>query len=429
MNNSRYVTVSSLVNDLKGLIEGQFRSVSIEGEITNLSLSSSGHYYFTVSDRNASLSACLFKMDAMRNPEIRALKDGDKVQCLGSIGVYAKRGTFQIIVKRLTKAGKGDLKEQFEILKKKLAHEGLFDLEVKKDIPKLAKRVAIITALRGAALADFLNIMKRRSHWVDIVVVPTLVQGDTASKLIRQSLFNTIKYSMNAPEEKKIDVIVLSRGGGSLEDLWCFNDEALAWDIFNCPIPTISAVGHQVDYSICDFVSDLRCETPSAAAQILSEEQSRLLERLENSKRHLSLNAKNIISKRQEIVLRARPERLLSNVKDQYNQYVARLERSSIIKRDIELIGLHDHWFRIDELINRSKNLIEKMKEEEKSRLDKNFELLGALNPNNVLDRGYSFLTSTNGKVLSDVKAFSKLSPGTKLSINFVDGKGEVEKI
>jgi exodeoxyribonuclease VII large subunit len=429
MNNSRYLSVSSLVNQLKGLIEGQFRSVSIEGEITNLSLSSSGHYYFTVSDRNASLSACLFKMDAMRNPEIRGLKDGDKVQCVGSIGVYAKRGTFQIIVKRITKAGKGDLKEQFEILKKKLASEGLFDLEAKKTIPKLPKRVAIITALRGAALADFLNIMKRRSHWVDVMVVPTLVQGDTASKAIRQSLFNTIKYSLNAPSDKKIDVIVLSRGGGSLEDLWCFNDEALAWDIFNCPIPTISAVGHQVDYSICDFVSDLRCETPSAAAQILSEEQSKLLERLSNTRRHLNLNGKDIINKRKDIVSRARPERLLSNVKDLYANYASRLERSSIIKRDVELIGLHDYWFRIDELIKRSKYLIEKKNEAEKSRLEKNYELLGALNPHNVLDRGYSFLTSTEGSVLSDVRSFNELSSGTKLNINFSDGKGVVEKV
>ena len=429
MNNSRYVSVSSLVNELKGLIEGQFRSVSIEGEITNLSLSSSGHYYFTISDRNAALSACLFKMDAMRNPEIKGLKDGDKVQCVGSLGVYAKRGTFQIIVKRIIKAGKGDLKEQFEILKKKLAAEGLFDLEAKKVIPKLPKRVAIITALRGAALADFLNIMKRRSHWVDILVVPTLVQGQAASKAIRQSLFNTIKFSLAAPEDKKIDVIVLSRGGGSLEDLWCFNDEALAWDIFNCPIPTISAVGHQVDFSICDFVSDLRCETPSSAAQILSEEQSRLIERLNNTKRHLTLNGKDIINKRKDIVSRARPERLLNNLKDQFNSYSSRLERNSIIKRDIELLGLHDHWFRIDELIKKSKYLIEKKSELKNIRLEKNHELLEALNPHNVLDRGYSFLTSTTGSVLSDVKSFKTIPKGTKLNINFSDGKGIVEKV
>ena len=160
MTNGNYQTVSNLIGKVKNLLEGQFRTVSIEGEVTNFSLSSSGHYYFTLSDRNSAISACLFKMDAMRNPEVRNLKDGDIVQCLGSLGVYAKRGSFQIIVKRITKAsGVGDLKEQFELLKKKLSLEGLFDLEAKQKIPELPKRVAVITALRGAALSDFLNIM------------------------------------------------------------------------------------------------------------------------------------------------------------------------------------------------------------------------------------------------------------------------------
>ncbi|WP_127714820.1 exodeoxyribonuclease VII large subunit [Halobacteriovorax sp. HLS] len=428
MNNLRYVSVSSLVNELKGLLEGQFRSVSIEGEITNLSLSSSGHYYFTISDKNASLSACLFKMDAMRNPEIRTLKDGDKVQCVGGIGVYAKRGTFQIIVKRITKQGKGDLKEQFEMLKKKLAADGLFDLEVKKEIPKLPKRVAIITALRGAALADFLNIMKRRSHWVDVLVVPTLVQGDTAAQAIRKSLFNTIKYSMQAPEDKKLDVIVLSRGGGSLEDLWCFNDEALAWDIFNCPIPTISAVGHQVDYSICDFVSDLRCETPSAAAQILSEEQSRLISRLENSRRHLVMSSKEIINSRKDTVSLARPDRLLSTVQRNHTRLARRLEKLSLHKREVELLHIHDYWFRLDDLSKRALSSIEKKKENFVNIVEKKHDLLLALNPKNILNRGYSYLSSTDGSVVSSIDEFDDLPNRSVVDIHFHDGKRKVIK-
>ena len=428
MSNSRYISVSSLVNEMKGLLEGQFRSVSIEGEITNLSNASSGHYYFTISDRNASISACLFKMDAMRNPLIRTLKDGDKVQCVGSIGVYAKRGTFQVIVKRLAKAGKGDLKEQFELLKRKLANEGLFDMEAKKPIPPLAKRVAIITGQKSAALADFLNIIQRRSHWADVLVIPALVQGTSGAASIRKALFNTIKYSMNAPENKKIDVIVLSRGGGSLEDLWCFNDEALAWDIFNCPIPVISAVGHQIDYSISDFVSDLRCETPSAAAEVLSEEQSKLLNRLSQSKKHLNSCARDILSTRKEIVLRARPQLLLNNVKELLEKNRLRLERNSLLKREVELLGLHDHWFRLDDLLKRAQSSLEKKKVDRSNKLEKNFELLNALNPNNVLERGYSYVSDESGKVLSSVVEFDGLDSEAKLNIQFNDGKGMVKK-
>jgi exodeoxyribonuclease VII large subunit len=414
---------------MKGLLEGQFRSVSIEGEITNLSHSSSGHHYFTISDRNASISACLFKMDAMRNPLIRTLKDGDKVQCVGSIGVYAKRGTFQVIVKRIAKAGKGDLKEQFELLKRKLSNEGLFDMESKKPIPRLPKRVAIITAQKSAALADFLNIIKRRSHWVDVVVVPALVQGEGGAASIRKALFNTIKYSMNAPEDKKFDVVVLSRGGGSLEDLWCFNDEALAWDIHNCPIPVISAVGHQVDFSISDFVADLRCETPSAAAEILSEEQSRLINRLEQSRKHLKSCSKEILASRSQIVLRARPQNLLNNVKELLESNRRRLERNSLSKREVELIGLHDYWFRTDELIKRFKVGIEKYTLEKSNSINRSFELLNALNPNNVLDRGYSYLSDDSGKVISSHKDFKDIEAESKLKIKFNDGVGEVRKL
>lgn len=428
MNLANFESISSLVNRIKGLLEGEFRQVSISGEISNLSHSSSGHYYFTLSDQGASISACLFKMDAMRNPVIRTLRDGDKVQVVGSLGVYNKRGTFQVIAKRITKQGKGDLKEQFELLKKKLASEGLFDMDIKKSIPKIPKRIAVITALQGAALADFLNILKRRSHFFDVLVVPTLVQGDTAPAAIRKSLFNTIKYSMNAEQDKKIDVIVLTRGGGSMEDLWCFNDEALAWDIYNCPIPTISAVGHQVDYTICDFVSDLRCETPSAAAQILSEEQSNILEKLERSKRHLDLIGSDIINSRKEIVLKAKPSNLYNQIYENFQTQKLRLERLSPAKRETELIGLHEHWFNLEDLVKRLESTLQRKTEKEASRLDKYVSMLDALNPNNVLDRGYSYVTTKSGKVLSKVSEFDKLSSGEDLEVKFSDGSGEVIK-
>lgn len=429
MSNIRYESVSSLVGKVKGLLEGQFRSVSIEGEVTNLSLSSSGHYYFTISDRNSAISACLFKMDAMRNPEIKQLKDGDKVQCIGSIGVYAKRGSFQLIAKRISKAGSGgDLLAEFEKLKKKLASEGLFDLDSKKKIPSFPKKIAVITALRGAALQDFLNIMKRRSLWTDIVVVPALVQGNGAAASIRKALFNTIKFSMENPD-KSVDVIVLTRGGGSLEDLWAFNDEALAWDIYNCPIPIISAVGHQVDYSICDFVSDLRCETPSAAAQVLSESQTQIISRMENLRRHLLSCSKEILYSRKNRVSQLSPQSLLDRVNTLYQDYKIRLERCSLSKRDHELIGLHDSWLRIDDAVKRMQQVLEARVQENNHRVSKSIELLNALNPSNVLDRGYSYVTTDEGKVVSSSKVFEKMPSGAELNIQFNDGLNKVTKV
>ncbi len=178
--NQNVPSVSVLVNQIKRNLEASFRNVMVIGEITNLSYSSSGHWYLSLSDSESLISAAVFKMDAMRNPVLKNLKDGDKVICAGAISVYAKRGTFQLIIKRITPVGKGDLKEQFELLKKKLAGEGLFDLENKKPIPDMPKRIAVITAKGAAALQDFLNIVDRRSLFCDVLISPALVQGDAA---------------------------------------------------------------------------------------------------------------------------------------------------------------------------------------------------------------------------------------------------------
>lgn len=203
------LSVSQLVNNVKQILEGEFRFLKVEGEISNLSSSSAGHYYLTLSDRDSSISCALFRGDALRNPEVRKLKDGDKVIVTGSIGVYSKRGTFQVIIKTIAPSGKGDLMAQFELLKKKLASEGLFDLENKTPLPKLPKRVAVITAKGAAALQDFLNVFERRSLWMDILLVPSLVQGDQAPKELVNALKRVIKYHL---EGNPIDVVVLTRG-------------------------------------------------------------------------------------------------------------------------------------------------------------------------------------------------------------------------
>ena len=420
--------VSQVISEIKNLLETEFTNVSLEGEITNLSLSSSGHWYFTLSDKDASISAALFKMDALRNPLIKQIKDGSKVIVVGDINVYPKRGTFQIIVKKIVPIGVGDLKEQFEKLKRRLASEGLFDLERKKAIPPLPKRVAIITALRGAALQDFINIYRRRSIWMDLVVLPTLVQGDDAARAIRASLHNIIKYSLDAPLEKKIDIIVLARGGGSLEDLWAFNDEGLAWDLFNCPIPTISAVGHEVDFSIADFVCDLRAETPSAAAEVITHQQTLIKEKMRTLKGRLIGTIDIKISRMNNRLKYAHPNTILNIIWGVFNNYQKRLNRCDTQNRLNELTHIHEFYLRLDECIVELKTHLKDKIASLNHRLDKSKGLLNVLNPKNVLERGYGYVETLEGGVIASGQDLDNFPKDQALNLYFHDGKRLIKK-
>lgn len=420
--------VSQIIGEIKHLLESEFTNVSIQGEVTNLSLSSSGHWYFTLSDKDAAMSAALFKMDALRNPLIKNIKDGEKVIVIGDINVYPKRGTFQVIVKKIVPIGMGDLKEQFEKLKRRLASEGLFDIDRKKTIPSLPRRVAIITAQRGAALQDFINIYRRRSIWMDLIVVPALVQGDDAPRSIRAALHNIIKYSMQADAEKKIDIIVLARGGGSLEDLWAFNDEGLAWDLFNCPIPTVSAVGHEVDFSISDFVCDLRAETPSAAAEVITHQQTLIKERMNTLKRRMLSMMEIKLSRVHNRLKYAHPHTILNIILGVFNSYQKRLARCHIHKRLNELTRIHDMYQMLDENLEQMKRLLSEKLKMLHHRLDKSEGLLKVLNPMNVLERGYGYVETPEGTVVSSAAELDIMPPGSHLNLHFHDGKREIQK-
>lgn len=424
-------SVTDLVNQIKNNLEGQFRNVTIVGEVTNLSSSASGHWYFSLSDSQSLINAACFRMDAARNHALKTLKDGDKVVCQGSISVYNKRGSFQLITKRISPIGKGDLKEQFEKLKVKLRAEGLFDSDVKVPIPSLPRRVAVITAKGGAALQDFLNIIKRRSLFLDVVVVPALVQGDTAPRSIRNALNATIKYQLenekNGHSELLFDAIVLTRGGGSLEDLWAFNDEALAWDIYNCPIPIISAVGHQVDFSISDFVSDLRVETPSAAAEVLTNEQNQIKERMENCSRRLKVSSTHLVSKYRLRVGDSHPMRFASKLKNRIHELKERLLSLHLVSRKYELVSFSEYHYELDMLVNSLKSSLKNRIERTSHKLDRQNQLLSALNPRGVLTRGYAF-TEVEGKVISSKKEMDKVKVGSSVIIHYDDGKSTLQK-
>jgi exodeoxyribonuclease VII large subunit len=425
-------SVSQLVHQVKDLLEGEFRQVSVLGEITNLTKSSAGHFYFNLSDKESGLSACLFRGDALRNPLIQKCKDGDKVFCQGSLGVYTKRGTFQLIVKNMAPAGKGDLKAQFEQMKERLRSEGLFDQEHKKAIPLYPKRVAVITAKGAAALQDFINIYQRRSLWMDIVLLPSLVQGDQAAASLVRTLQKAISYSLEnsrkGREDLAFDVIVLTRGGGSLEDLWAFNDEALAWEIHNCPIPIISAVGHQVDTSISDYVADVRAETPSAAAELLTESQVQIRQRLVQAKRSLFIRLKNAQKEYAGRRKAISPSSLLGLMKARFIASKSAFAQTRFSERGLRAIDLNQRELRIDDDLERMKLTFARLIDLRQRKLERQIDRLDLLNPKHILKRGYTYTTGENGKLIADQKSFSQLREGEKLNLHYHDGVGLVEK-
>ncbi len=410
-------TVSELVSSIKGLLEEEFQEVMVQGEVTNLSPSAAGHWYFTLSDEDACISCALFKGDALRNPLIRNLKNGDKIVVLGPVSVYQKRGSFQLLVKRLLPAGEGQLKLQFEKLKAKLSQEGLFDIERKKAIPLFPKRIAVITAEHGAALQDFLNVMKRRSLWLDIIIVPAIVQGDASAK----SLINALKKAQSLPE---VDVIVLTRGGGSIEDLWSFNDENLIREMAQCEVALISAVGHQVDFTLCDYVADHRSETPTAAAETLSQPQTELKSRLVFCHSHLKSDLFKLGQHVQLLGQRFHPKEMLALIWQKLQTAQKKLSSVRLLDRGEELIGHQEASQKLDEAMMRLDHIIKMKTAERNEQLKRLHQVLSALNPSQVLSRGFSYVKVRNQGVVSSLKDYNNIESSTQFEIHFHDGSG-----
>ncbi|HOW57909.1 MAG TPA: exodeoxyribonuclease VII large subunit, partial [Smithellaceae bacterium] len=275
------LTVSQLNENVKLLLEEAFTSVWVEGEISNLRKPQSGHIYFTLKDDKSQIRAVLFRQFGATRPVSRfEPEEGLSVLCRARLSVYEPRGEYQLIVESLEPRGLGALQKAFEQLKARLTAAGLFAEEHKKPLPFLPRKIGIVTSPTGAVIRDILNITKRRFPSVDILIAPTRVQGEEAAAEIIAGLGKLISYG-------GIDVIIIARGGGSLEDLAPFNDEALAHAVFNCPIPVVSAIGHETDFTICDFVADLRAPTPSAAAELVVPDRNELLIKIRNLKQRL----------------------------------------------------------------------------------------------------------------------------------------------
>jgi len=388
-------TVEKITEYLQNLIkeDALLSDFWITGEVSNFYHHSSGHMYFTLKDKNAQIKSVMFK-SSNRSLDFK-VEDGMQINARGNLDIYAKRGEYQFYAREMEKAGKGDLYAAFEKLKKKLQEEGLFDESKKKDIPKLARRIGIVTSPTGAAVRDILSVMKRRSGDFSVLIVPSHVQGDRAAGEITAA----VQY-LNSRDD--IDLIIVSRGGGSIEDLWPFNEEEVARAIYNSKLPVISGVGHETDFTISDFTADLRAPTPSAAAELATANREEMLDKLNNLTQRLFNSSINKIRQKKE--------------------KIKSLSERRIFSRPEELF--RDYQLELDNLEQKMHNQIEKNIKNWENRYQILYEKLNSLSPLNTLERGYSILQDKDGKTITSV---SKLKKGELIKGRLSDGRAEFE--
>ena len=374
----RIYSVSELTRNIRLVLEQSFGTVWVEGEVSNFTRHQSGHMYFSIKD-NESLLSCVFFRGVNTGLKFE-IKSGMQVLCFGRISVYNKRGQYQLYVDKIEPKGAGALQIAFEQLKEKLNKEGLFDKTRKKQIPYLPQRVGVITSPTGAAIRDILNILKRRYSNIEIILNPTAVQGESAKHEIAEAIdvFNTLG---------NVDVIILGRGGGSLEDLWAFNEEIVARAIFASKIPIISAVGHEIDWTISDFVADFRAATPSAAAELVIPRKEDLEGAVKN------------FTDRLKVALLSRVDFLKEKLKALEGAYIFKEPMNIITQREQEVDDLCQALYSKGDLIVRFK------KEAMKIVAGK----LEALSPLAILNRGYSItMRENNGEILKDAGSLKK---------------------
>lgn len=397
---AKIYTVSRITKYIKNLFENDYnlQDIWILGEISNFKLHSSGHMYFVLKDQESQIKGVMFKGN---NLSLRFMpQDGMKVKVRGDISVYERRGEYQLYVKEIVEAGKGELYLAFERLKEKLKAEGLFSEEFKKKLPLIPKNIAVITSPTGAAIRDVLTISLRRFPNLSILVVPSLVQGTLAAQEIAKKIDFLNKHFNN------LDFIILSRGGGSLEELWAFNEEILARSIYNSKIPIVSAIGHETDFTISDFVADLRCPTPSAAAEMTIPDKSSLINNINllNSKLNKAIN----------------------------RNFELKLENINSINKSIQYQGpenkINQYYQYVDEFSVRIKLRIKHQIELYEEKIKKDKQRLNSLNPDAVIERGYSICRKIPGKEI--IKRLNQVEIGNEIEVIISDGKmlGKVDK-
>ena len=390
--NSAEIKIFSIteINKLvKELLQDNFPSIWVKGEISNFIEASSGHWYFSLKDNSAQVRCTMFRG---KNNEVKWVpKNGDLIEVQCNIGLYEQRGDYQLNVSSLQQAGLGKLFEEFNQLKQKLDAEGLFDKEQKKTLPPHPNSIGVITSPDASVLRDVITTLKRRNKSLKVIIYPTPVQGKTAP----QGIIGAIKL---ANQRNEVDILIVCRGGGSIEDLWSFNDELVAREIFSSRLPIISAIGHQTDITISDFVADLRAPTPTAAAEIISTSYEELLVNLEYFKSNL-LN-------------------IIQNKIEQLTQRIDFLEKGLV--SPIQKIA--SQYDLISALKNRMQITITSQLEKYREQIKSYKQNLSHLNPNEILSRGYSIILTQNKKIINNASA---MSVSDKIKIKFHEGNAE----
>ncbi len=406
-------TVSELTYTIKNLLETKFSLFSVKGEISNLREQSSGHIYFSLKDASAQLSAVLFRGNSKNLS--KKPKEGDQVILTGEMSVYPPRGNYQLIVREIHFLGFGELLLKLHELKEELKQKGYFDPQHKKKLPSLPKRIGVITSPTGAVIQDIINVLKRRHPGFQLILNPVKVQGEGAAEEIAQAINDCNKYDL-------ADVLIVGRGGGSLEDLWAFNEKIVAKAIFDSKIPIISAVGHETDTSIADFVADLRAPTPSAAAELVILERESLVKEIKTLERQIvSVQTAQIQSLRTQVnsfqkqPLLSNPYNLLSATEQRIDEIQAALDvniKNTLLQNKNLLLA----YFKQSRALSPKNKLLML-----KQKLESLKNHLISIDPNNLLKKGYSILFSE--KDGSTILSTEKLSKGTNFYALVSDGK------
>jgi exodeoxyribonuclease VII large subunit len=386
MKESYIYTIAELNSQARLLLEEGLGSVCVMGEMSNLAKPASGHMYFTLKDKNAQVRCALFRMNRRRvdfTPE-----NGQQVMARATVSIYEGRGDYQLIISEMQLAGSGALQVAFEKLKKKLQAEGLFDESIKQPIPHNPSCIGVITSATGAAIRDILKVLRRRSPSTRVIIYPTLVQGNDA----KQQIVTAIE---KANMRQECDALIVSRGGGSLEDLWPFNEECVARAIFASQLPIVSGVGHEVDFTIADFVADHRAATPSAAAEFISADQRALLQELKHSEQRLT--------------------RFIYNLLQYYQSQITHLQKRLRHPRD----KLREQAQTIDQLEQQLILLMQNRLLQSKSLLTNLASKLDALSPLSTLKRGYAIVSNDKQKTIDSIK---QVKSGDNLNLQLSDG-------
>ena len=382
-------SVSQITSLIKEILETSFRTITIEGEISNWRPSSSGHIYFTLKDNVSQIKAVIFRSAAYKlsfSP-----KDGDKVRCTGNLTVYAAQGNYQIVVSKMEPAGTGNILQMLEERKQKLAAEGLFDSEKKRPLPLFPKTIGVVTSPTGAAIRDILNIAKRRNPKINIIVLPAIVQGDGAAQTI-------IRMIEIANFYKLCDILIVGRGGGSLEDLLPFSEENVVRVVSSSNIPVISAVGHEIDWALCDYAADFRAPTPSAAAEMAIPVLEDIKIELQDYREDLYNNINRIVKNTRLLIKSFNPDSLEIKFRNIQQPLLNRFENAKI--------NLFEN---IKNKIKDYRNIISNSK-----------TILENASPQTILDRGYSMVTDKKGNVIRNE---NQVSAGDEIKITLAKGK------